>query len=296
MTEFLPGFDHATIETEPGVSIHARSAGRGSPILLLHGHPQTSSTWHAVAPALAEHHRVVLMDLRGYGASAKPPSGPDHATYSKRAMAQDAVSVMRALGHARFAIVGHDRGGRVAHRLAMDHPDAVERIAVLDIAPTLHMYETADRRFAEAYFWWFFLIQPEPLPERLIGADPEFFLRHHLAQQSRTAGVPAEPVIREYLRHYDDPAAIHAICEDYRAASTIDLVHDRADRETGRRVMSPLLALWGAEGTVGKLYDVLDTWRAVASDVRGRALACGHLLQEERPDETLAELRAFLAG
>jgi len=293
--DILPGFDHATIETEPGVSVHVRSSGRGTPALLLHGHPQTSSTWHAVAPALAEAHRVVLMDLRGYGASDKPPSGQDHATYSKRAMARDAVAVMRALGHARFAVVGHDRGGRVAHRLAMDRPDAVERVAMLDIAPTLHMYEATDRRFAEAYFWWFFLIQPEPLPERMIGADPEFFLRHHLAQQSKTAGVPAEPLIRYYLRHYDDPAAIHAICEDYRAASTIDLVHDRADREAGRRVTSPLLALWGAEGTVGQLYDVPETWRDVASDVRGRALDCGHLLQEERPGETLAELRAFLA-
>ncbi len=293
--DILPGFDHATIETEPGVSVHVRSSGRGTPVLLLHGHPQTSSTWHAVAPALAEEHRVVLMDLRGYGSSAKPPSGHDHAAYSKRAMARDAVAVMRALGHVRFAIVGHDRGGRVAHRLAMDRPDVVERVAVLDIAPTLHMYEATDRRFAEAYFWWFFLIQPEPLPERMIGADPEFFLRHHLAQQSKTAGVPAEPVIRDYLRHYDDPAAIHAICEDYRAAATIDLVHDRADREAGRRVTSPLLALWGDEGTVGQLYDVLETWRPVASDVRGRALDCGHLLQEERPGETLAELRAFLA-
>ena len=294
--DFLPGFDHRSIETEPGVTIHARTAGQGPPVLLLHGHPQTLSTWHAVAPVLAADHRVVAMDLRGYGESAKPGSGPDHAVYAKRAMARDAATLMGALGHERYAVVGHDRGGRVAHRLALDGPQAVERWAGLDIAPTLHMYEHTDRRFAERYFWWFFLIQPEPLPERMIGGDPEFFLRHHLAQQSKTQGVPSEPLIREYLRHYDDPAALHAICEDYRAAATIDLDHDRADREAGVRAEAPLLALWGAEGTVGKLYDVLAAWRAIASDVRGRGLDCGHLLQEERPDDVLAALLPFLRG
>ncbi len=294
--DLLPGFERRTIETAPGVTIQVRTAGQGPPLLLLHGHPQTSVTWHAVAPALAESHSVVLMDLRGYGESAKPPSDSDHATYSKRAMAGDAAGVMRALGHARYAVVGHDRGGRVAHRLAMDRPEAVARIAVFDIAPTLHMYERTDRRFAEAYFWWFFLIQPEPLPERMIGADPEFFLRQHLKGQSRTPGVPSEEVIAAYLRHYADPAAIHAICEDYRAAATIDLVHDRADRAAGRALAMPLLALWGAAGTVGRLYDVLETWREVADDVRGRALPCGHLLQEERPSDVLADLREFLAG
>ena len=296
MLDLLPGFDTRRIDTGEGVSIHVRTKGQGAPVLLLHGHPQTLSTWHAVAPALAETHRVVLMDLRGYGASAKPPSSPDHSVYAKRAMAQDAATVMRSLGHERYAVVGHDRGGRVAHRLALDHAGVVERVAVLDIAPTLHMYERTDMAFAKAYFWWFFLIQPAPLPERMIGADPSFFLRSHLKHQSRTAGVPREEVIAEYLRHYDDPAAIHAICEDYRAAASIDLVHDRADRDLGRAVTAPLLTLWGAEGTVGRLYDVLETWRAVAGDVRGRGLACGHLLQEERPDEVLAELRKFLGA
>lgn len=296
MADLLPGFDDLFIDTGPGVSIHVRTAGRGAPVLLLHGHPQTLSTWHAVAPALAEHRAVVLMDLRGYGASAKPPSPRDHSAYAKRAMAEDAAAVMRALGHDRYAAVGHDRGGRVAHRLAVDHANAVSHVAVLDIAPTLHMYEATDMAFARSYFWWFFLIQPEPLPERMIGADPAFFLRSHLAHQSRTAGVPRAEVVAEYLRHYDDPAAIHAICEDYRAAATIDLDHDRADRAAGRRVAAPLLALWGAEGTVGRTYDVLATWRAVADDVCGRALPCGHLLQEERPDAVLAELRRFLDG
>ena len=209
-------------------------------------------------------------------------------------MARDAATLMRALGHDRFSVVGHDRGARVAHRLALDMPQAVERLAVLDIAPTLHMYEHTDRRFAERYFWWFLLIQPEPLPERMIGGDPEFFLRHHVAHQSKTRGVPSEALVREYLRHYDDPAAIHAVCEDYRAAATIDLDHDRADRQAGYRVAAPLLALWGTEGTVGQLYDVLATWRAVASDVQGQGLDCGHLLQEERPDDVLAALLPFL--
>lgn len=295
-SDLLPGFDEHMIEVEPGLAIHTRVAGSGPPVLLLHGHPQTLSTWHRVAPALAARHTVVCADLRGYGDSAKPPSDATHTPYSKRAMARDQVKLMHALGFSWFAVVGHDRGGRVAHRMALDHPRAVERLAVLDIAPTLTMYERTDREFATRYFWWFFLIQPHPLPERMIGADPEFFLRHHLRGQSRTAGVPDERLIAEYLRCYADPAGIHAICEDYRAAATIDLEHDRADVAAGRRVESPLLALWGAEGTVGALYDVLDTWRACADDVAGAALSCGHLLQEEAPDALLLALTPFLAS
>ncbi|WP_029032562.1 alpha/beta fold hydrolase [Salinarimonas rosea] len=293
--DLLPGFATHRIETEPGIAMNVRTAGSGPPVLLLHGHPQTSATWYRIAPALAERFTVVASDLRGYGDSAKPPSTPDHAPYSKRAMARDQVAVMRTMGHARFAVVGHDRGGRVAHRMALDHPDAVARLAVLDIAPTLTMYERTDRTFATRYFWWFFLIQPHPLPERMIGADPAFYLRHHLAGQSRTPGVPEERLVAEYLRCYDDPAGIHAICEDYRAAATIDLDHDRADVAAGRRVAAPLLALWGAQGTVGALYDVLATWRERAEDVRGGALPCGHLLQEEAPDALLAALVPFLA-
>ncbi|MGP9820260.1 alpha/beta fold hydrolase [Salinarimonas sp. NSM] len=293
--DLLPGFATHRIETEPGVVINVRSAGSGPPVLLLHGHPQTSATWYRVAPALAERFTVVASDLRGYGDSAKPPSAPDHAPYAKRTMARDQLAVMHALGHARFAVVGHDRGGRVAHRMALDHPDAVSRLAVLDIAPTLTMYDRTDRAFATRYFWWFFLIQPHPLPERMIGADPEFYLRHHLAGQSRTPGVPEERLVAAYLRCYDDPAGIHAICEDYRAAATIDLDHDRADDAAGRHVAAPLLALWGAKGTVGALYDVLATWRERAGDVRGGALPCGHLLQEEAPEALVAALLPFLA-
>lgn len=294
-SDLLPGFTHHRVPVERSVAIHARCAGHGPPVLLLHGHPQTLSTWHAVAPVLAERFTVVAADLRGYGDSDKPPSTSDHAPYSKRRMAADQLQLMRSLGHERFAVVGHDRGGRVAHRLALDHPDAVTRLAVLDIAPTLTMYDRTDRAFATRYFWWFFLIQPAPLPERMIGADPEFYLRHHLAGQSRTNGVPAEPVIAEYLRCYRDPATISAICEDYRAAAGIDGEHDRADDARGHLVRAPLLALWGAKGTVGELYEVLATWRDKAAQVEGGALPCGHLLQEEAPDALLDRLLPFLS-
>lgn len=290
--DFLPGFDRHRIETAPGVCINARSAGSGPPVLLLHGHPQTLSTWRHVAPRLAEHHAVVAIDLRGYGDSDKPSGGERHATYAKRAMAADAAAVMWALGHERFAVVGHDRGGRVAHRLALDVPEAVARVAVLDIAPTATMYALTDKAFATRYFWWFFLIQPAPLPERMIGADPEFFLRHHIEGQSKTPGSTPPELFAEYLRCYADPACLHAICEDYRAAAGIDLEHDAADAE--KRIGVPLLALWGAKGTVGQTYDVLGTWREKATDVTGRALDCGHTLQEERPGEVFSELSAFL--
>lgn len=292
--ELLPGFDVRDVETS-GARVHLALAGDGPPVLLLHGHPQTHLTWYRVAPRLvAAGHTVVAADLRGYGDSAKPPGGGDHADYSKRAMAQDQVEAMRALGFERFAVVGHDRGGRVAHRMALDHPEAVTRLAVLDIAPTATMYARTDKEFATRYFWWFFLIQPYDLPERLIGSDPEYFLRRHLSGQVEVAGAANEAVLREYLRCYRDPATIHAICEDYRAAAGIDLEHDAAD--AGRKVAAPLLALWGARGTVGALYDVLATWREKALDVRGRALDCGHTLQEERPRETAAELIAFLGS
>ncbi|MGC5781721.1 alpha/beta fold hydrolase [Methylobacterium sp. NFXW15] len=291
--DFLPGFARHRIDTAPGVTIHARSGGSGPPILLLHGHPQTLSTWLHVGPRLAEHRSVVAMDLRGYGDSSKPEGGERHEAYSKRAMAADAVAVMRALGHERFAVIGHDRGGRVAHRLALDHGGAVEKIALFDIAPTATMYARTDKDFATRYFWWFFFIQPAPLPERLIGADPDYFLRHHIENQSKTPGSTPPDLYAEYLRCYADPACRHAICEDYRASAGIDLDHDAADAD--RRIAVPLLALWGTKGTVGKTYDVLATWREKAHDVTGRALDCGHTLQEERPDEVLAELDRFLA-
>ncbi len=289
----MPGFEQHEFEAA-GARINTWIAGSGPPLLLLHGHPQTHLTWHKIAGRLAQDHTVVAADLRGYGDSSKPDGGEHHVNYSKRAMAADQVEVMAALGFPKFAVVGHDRGGRVAHRMALDHRDAVTRLAVFDIAPTKTMYERTDKAFATRYFWWFFLIQPFDLPERMIAADPEFFLRKHIEGQSKTAGATSEEVFQEYLRCYRDPLTQHAICEDYRAAAGIDLEHDAADTEC--RVTAPLLALWGALGTVGALYDVLETWREKADDVQGHALDCGHTLQEEAPDAVLAALLPFLQG
>ncbi|MBS0419703.1 MAG: alpha/beta hydrolase [Proteobacteria bacterium] len=289
MREFAP-FDVSVTE---GVTIHGVRAGQGQPVLLLHGHPQTHLTWHEVAPRLVRAgYEVIATDLRGYGDSCRVTGGEGHVNYSKRAMAADQVEVMRRFGHERFAVIGHDRGGRVAHRMALDHADTVERLAVLDIAPTATMYARTDREFATRYFWWFFFIQPAPLPERLIAADPEFFVRHHLYSQSKTPGVPSEVLIREYLRCYLRPGTVEAICEDYRAAASIDLEHDRLDAQ--RKVIAPLLALWGAHGVVGTLYDVLQTWRDVAVNVSGESLDCGHVPQEEVPLRTADRLLSFL--
>jgi len=288
---FLAGFRLVDVMLADDHWIRAAIGGSGPPLLLLHGHPQTHATWRKVAPVLAKHFTVIAADLRGYGDSAKPAGGPDHIAYSKREMAKDQVAVMAALGHERFGLVGHDRGARVAHRMALDHPRAVDRLALFDIAPTATMYERTDKIFASRYFWWFFLIQPEPLPERLIAGDPEFFLRTHIDGQNKTPGATEPEAFAEYLRCYLNPETRHAICEDYRAAAGIDLVHDAADSE--KRIEVPLLALWGGKGTVGHLYDVLETWREKADHVEGRAFPCGHTLQEEEPDETVKELLAF---
>lgn len=290
------GFADERVDVGGGIHIRTRFAGDGPPVLLLHGYPETHACWHAVAPRLvAAGFRVVATDLRGYGDSAKPAAASDHSTYSKRAMAADQVAAMRALGHARFAVAGHDRGGRVAHRMALDHPGAVSRIAVLDIAPTATMYARTDMAFARAYYHWFFLIQPAPLPERLIGADPAFYLRTKLSAWSQgEAGFFAPEAMAEYVRCFSEPEAIAASCEDYRAAASIDLEHDAAD--AGRKVAAPLLALWGERGTVGRTYDVLATWREKADDVRGRPLATGHYLPEEAPAETARDLTAFFGA
>jgi len=285
------GFTRTRVTTG-GAEINVVYGGSGPPVLLLHGAPQTHVMWHAVAPRLADHHTVVAADLRGYGDSSKPPGGGDHADYSFRAMATDQLEVMRALGHERFALVGHDRGARVAHRLALDHPDVVERMAVLDIVPTSYVYGHADRRLATLYFHWFFLIQPEPLPERLIGGDPLFFVRRILSFSGGLDGYAPE-ALAEYERCFVEPATIRGICEDYRAAASIDLEHDEADRD--RRVACPLLLLWGARSVVGALYQPLEVWHSFATDIRGRALDAGHFLAEERPRDTLAELEPFLA-
>jgi len=289
--ELMPGFHWQDVDAD-GVRIRAAVGGAGPPLLLLHGHPQTHLTWHKVVPALANRFTVIATDLRGYGDSEKLPGDAAHANYSKRAMAADQVAAMAALGFDRFDVVAHDRGARVAHRMALDHPDRIARLVLLDIAPTATMYAQTNREFATRYFWWFFLIQPFDLPERMIAADPDHFLDRHLAGQIKVEGALDPRVVAEYRRCYRDPATRHAICEDYRAAASIDLDHDAADGE--RRIEAPLLLLWGENGTVGTLFDVMESWRLKARDVRGRALPCGHSPQEEVPGLLLAELDAFL--
>ena len=282
------GFTRTTIETGE-TTIHVCHGGSGPPLLLLHGHPQTHAMWHLVAPRLAQDFTVVAPDLRGYGDSGKPPTTPDHAPYAKRAMARDHVAVMHQLGFERFAVAGHDRGGRCAYRLALDHPERVRQLAVLDIVPTSEALRRADMAFALAYWHWFFLAQPADLPERLIQADPDaFYLR-------RGGHLFAPEALAEYRRCFHDPATIHAMCEDYRAGATIDFALDEADRGT-RRIVCPVLVLWGRRGQLESAYDVLAVWRDWADDVRGRAVDCGHYLPEEAPDETYAELYRFFAG
>ena len=276
------------------VEINLVVGGSGAPLLLLHGYPQTHLIWRSIAPRLAETFTVIASDLRGYGGSSKPAGLPDHSNYAKRAMANDQVAVMRRLGFERFMLCGHDRGGRVAHRLAIDHPGCVNKLAVLDIAPTKAMYEGTTRSFAQAYYHWFFLTQPAPFPETLIGGAPEAFLHHHM---TRFAGL--EPFMPdawpEYVAAFSDPAMIHATCEDYRAAASIDLEHDAADIAAARKITCPLLALWGKHGIVERCFDTLGEWRKVATDVRGKALPCGHYLPEEVPDLLAGELLKFFS-
>ena len=294
MPELFPGFTVQDLQAG-GARIRARVGGSGPPVLLVHGYPQTHAIWHRMAGPLASRFRVVAVDLRGYGDSDKLPTTADHAPYSKRAMAQDLVDVMDRLGLGAFHVAGHDRGGRVGHRLAVDHPGRALSLTVLDISPTLAMYEATDLAFARAYYHWFFLIQPAPLHERLIGADPEFFLREKLRGWSQGRWPFEEAAFAEYLRCFRDPRTIHASCEDYRAADSIDLEHDRVDRQAGRKVRCPVLALWGERGTVHRCFRPLEDWRRVAEgEVSGRPLPSGHYLPEEIPDEVLRELVPFL--
>ncbi|MBL8515723.1 MAG: alpha/beta hydrolase [Betaproteobacteria bacterium] len=285
-----------------GATLNARvgpiHSGRPA-VLLLHGFPQSHVMWRKVAPRLSTHFNVVVPDLRGYGDSDKPAASADCREYSKRAMAADLVAVMRSLGHARFHIAGHDRGGRVAHRLAVDHPDAARTLVLLDIAPTLAMYEQTDLDFARSYWWWFFLIQPAPLPERLIAAEPALFLERKIGQGPAGLAPFDDDAYREYSRHVSDYATVEAMCNDYRAAATIDLKHDREDRAAGQRIRCPVHALWAREGAVGRCFDVLAEWRAVTAveyTVTGRPLDCGHYIAEEAPDELLKELIVFFGG
>ncbi len=284
------------------VELFARIGGDPAkpPLLLLHGYPQTHAMWHRVARALAADFHLVIPDLRGYGDSTKPAPAAtpalDHAQHSKRAMAADLVALMRSLGHHRFAVVGHDRGGRVAHRLALDHPERIARLTVIDIVPTLDLYDATDMRFASWYYHWFFLIQPAPLPERMIGGDAAFYLRWTLGGWGSQGIDFIEPeALAEYERCFCRADVIHAACEDYRASATIDLEHDRASRAAGEKVACEMLVLWGERGVVGRLFDPLATWRAqCAARVSGLAMPAGHFIAEELHEETAAQLRAFL--
>jgi haloacetate dehalogenase len=284
------GFTTADIDAG-GTTIHTVHGGSGPPLLLLHGYPQTHVMWHKIAPRLAERFTVVATDLRGYGDSGKPPSDADHSAYSKRTTARDQVEVMAALGFETFLVAGHDRGGRVAHRMALDHPQRVTKLAVLDIVPTHKIFSTVTKEIATGYYHWFFLIQGGGLPETLIGHDPEYYLRTKVKQWGGGMEAFTEEALAEYVRCFSDPACIHASCEDYRAAASIDLDHDEADMD--RKVRCPVLALWGEKGLMERHYDVLATWRERAADVRGRKLRCGHYLPEEAPEDTLAELIGF---
>jgi len=291
----LEGFESLRIERD-GVTLNVRRAGQGAPLLLLHGHPQTHAMWHLVAPKLPERFEVVLMDLRGYGDSGRPAAGEQSANYARREMARDAVEVMRRLGHERFQVLAHDRGARVAHRLALDHPQAVERLLLLDIAPTLAMYRHTSEAFARAYWHWFFLIQPPPLPEALIDSDPRRYVRSVMGARHAGLAAFAPEALAEYERCAAIAGTAESICADYRASAGIDLAHDQADQDAGKRVTQPLRVLWGEHGAVGRCFEVPALWRAAATDFSGRALPCGHYIAEEAPalllDETLAFFRS----
>jgi haloacetate dehalogenase len=288
----LKAFEKFEVE-RGGVRLVGRRAGRGEPLLLLHGHPQSHAMWHLVAPRLAEQFSVVLMDLRGYGDSARPAPGEGSAAYAKREMALDALAVMRAQGFERFGVLAHDRGARVAHRLAADHPEAVERLMLLDIAPTLSMYERTSFDFARAYWHWFFLIQPPPLPEALIESDPVRYVRSVMGTRHAGLAAFAPEALAEYERCACIPGTAAAMCADYRASAGIDLEHDRADVLAQHMLPQPLRVLWGEHGVVGKCFDVLALWRERAQDVSGRGVACGHYIAEEAPALLLDEALRF---
>lgn len=288
------GFIEHTFLVSRDVKIFARVAGSGPGLLLLHGFPQTHVCWHKIAPALSENFTVVVPDLRGYGASSKPKGDANHANYSKRVMAGDQVEAMRQLGFSEFFVAGHDRGGRVAHRMALDHASAVQRVAVVDIAPTETMYAATDRPFAEAYYHWFFLIQPRGFPETLIGAAPDYYLNHTLKSWCKVEGAITPEALKAYQEAFCDPAAIHAACEDYRASATIDLQHDATDDFQSNNMRAPLCVVWGARGVVGQQFDVVSTWKQKSiSTLEGIEIDCGHFVPEEAPGELLKALKRF---
>jgi len=295
MAVAISGFEQKKISVpslDGPIEIACQFGGFGPPLLLLHGFPQTKAIWQQVAPALANQFTVVVADLRGYGESSKPHGKPDHSSYSKRSMAADQHALMTTLGHHQFFLLGHDRGGRVSHRLAADFPESVKRLMVLDISPTLSMYENTSMDFAKGYWHWFFLIQAEPIPETMIGANPEFWLKNHMGRHAGT-GIFSPERWAEYLAGASNPKSMHAMCEDYRAAATIDLVHDREDRDAGKFLPMPLRVLWGEHGLVNKCFNPLEDWQKVAKEVSGKAVPCGHYIPEELPDDLVKEAIAF---
>ncbi|CDI01782.1 conserved hypothetical protein [Candidatus Competibacter denitrificans Run_A_D11] len=285
-------FNKIQISTK-GAAIFMEHGGSGQPLLFLHGYPQTHMMWHQVASQFTSQFRVLCPDLRGYGDSAKPKSTPDHRFYSKRAMAQDMVELMDYFGYREFSVVGHDRGARVAHRLALDYPDRVKKVCIMDIVPTYHMFKHTDQALATGYYHWFFLIQPNGLPEKLIGTNPAYYLMEKLKRWSAPDAQFAPQAMSEYIRCFSNPETIRASCDDYRAAASIDLEHDEAS--LGQKIRCPLLVLWGAKGFVHRTYDVLAVWRQYAEQVEGQALDCGHFLPEEKPEDVVPALQAFLA-
>jgi haloacetate dehalogenase len=285
------GFETRQIETI-GTTINLVTGGSGPPLLLLHGYPQSHVMWHKIAPRLAQDFTVVAPDLRGYGDSGKPVGDPDHMNYSKRVMAQDQVDVMEALGFDQFLLVGHDRGARVSHRLTKDHPQRVQKLATLDIIPTRIMFQIVNQEMATNTYHWFFLIQPFDFPERVIGADADYFIRRGFERTKDSTQVFPPEALEEYVRCFCDPAAIHGTCEDYRAGASIDLVHDEADFDN--KVSCPMLAMWSETGYVGRTQDVLGVWKEYATNVRGQSFTCGHYMAEEQPDEIYAAIKAFL--
>jgi haloacetate dehalogenase len=296
LPELFPGFEATDVDVGEA-RIHCRLGGEGPPLLLVHGFPQTHAEWHRIAPALAERFRLVLPDLRGYGQSSVPGTDPDHRAYSKRAMAQDMVGLMDALGHARFALVGHDRGARVGYRLVLDHPGRVTRLALLDIVPTYAMWTGMERTLAMKVYHWLFLAQPAPLPETLIGANHRYFLEHSIASWTKARDLSAfDPdAIAHYRAFYAEAERVHATCEDYRAGATVDFAIDQDDRAAGRRIEVPTLVLWGSHGIPSEASP-LDAWRPWCPGVQGHAIDCGHFLPEENPESTLAALVPFLTA
>ena len=293
MNQLFPDFESFLIEVN-GVKIMARKGGSGQPLLLLHGHPQTHAIWHRVAQQLAKSFTVVMTDLRGYGDSSKPHGTQDHLNYSKRVMGLDQIEVMRYFGFFEFDVLAHDRGARVAHRLALDHPRAVKRLVLLDIAPTLAMYEKTSNQFARSYWHWFFLIQPAPMPERLIEADPAAYVRDVLGRRSAGLAPFDARALAEYVRCIELPGAAHGLCEDYRASAGIDLVHDQLDLDDKNFVKQPLLVLWGEQGVVHQCFEPLNEWSKLAQNVQGKALPCGHYIPEEAPELLLQQVQLFL--